>query len=315
MFDRPRIFIGSSSESKHFAELVSNHFKDKYECVVWADSFFELNHFTYETLVQKAIAFDFAIYIGGKDDLVVRSKDGSEKFAPRDNIYLEFGLYAGILSPARSYFLLHEDCRIASDLLGLTVGYFHDDNSILEGCHQIHSKMQNESRKSRIQLLPSTSLAIGYYYNFLDVLGKTLFEMNRIKIKRQIYDISKMERSIQVLIPSKVDVDWSDWTREYVASNPLEHVFFFFLVGNLSVYVDIDALQKKKQLRILDIPQTLQTSFKAVKLVLGKNWIGEYDTEQIAKKREVDNFCNALHNLVSENAYINNLVKIVEVDV
>ena len=42
--------------------------------------------------------------LGGKDDLSVRLKSRKVKISPRDNIYLEFGLYAGILSPARSYF-------------------------------------------------------------------------------------------------------------------------------------------------------------------------------------------------------------------
>ena len=313
MFDRPRIFIGSSSESKHLAELASSFFKDQYECTVWADSFFELNHFIYETLVQNAIAFDFAIYIGGKDDLVVRTQDGSEKFAPRDNIYLEFGLYAGILSPARSFFLLYKDCKIASDLFGLTVGYFHDENSLLDCCHEIHCKIQIERRINRIQLLPSTSIAIGYYCNFLDLLGKTLFEMNKIKIKRKIYDISKIERSIQVLIPSNVDVDWYDWIQKYIVSNPLEHVILKRNNKNLSILVDIEELQKNNQLRIIDIPLTLQTSFNAVKLFLGRSWIGSNDTEQIAKKREVSNFCDTLHNLVDENVYIKDLVKIVPI--
>ena len=59
--------------------------------------------------------------LGGKDDLSVRLKSRKVKISPRDNIYLEFGLYAGILSPARSYFLIDEKCKIASDLLGITV--------------------------------------------------------------------------------------------------------------------------------------------------------------------------------------------------
>lgn len=312
MMKKARIFIGSSSESIHIAEFVARYFKDKYECVVWADSFFDMNHFTYETLSKKAIAFDFAVYVGGKDDLVVRSKDGSEKLAPRDNIYLEFGLYAGILSPARSYFLLHDECRIASDLLGLTVGYFHDESSVMACCQQIDSKIQKESEVSRVQLLPSTSLAIGYYQNFLDVLSKTLFE-DGIIVDGQEYLIGKVQCSIEVLIPQKVDVDWSDWTRKYIVSHRLEQILLKGKVRSLSVYVDLEALHEKNHLRILDIPQTLQASFQAVDLVLGKEWIGKSETEQIAKEREVDNFCNTLRKLVNKNVYINNLVKIKQI--
>lgn len=42
----------------------------------------------------------------------------------RDNVYLEFGLYAGILTYARCFFLIQEGCQIASDLLGVNVVFF-----------------------------------------------------------------------------------------------------------------------------------------------------------------------------------------------
>ena len=116
-----RVFIGSSKESEEIAITVSEFLSGDYECVVWNNGFFGINKGTYESLAKNAVAFDYAIYIGGKDDLSVRLKSRKVKISPRDNVYLELGLYAGILSPARSYFLIDEKCKIASDLLGITV--------------------------------------------------------------------------------------------------------------------------------------------------------------------------------------------------
>ena len=75
-------------------------------------------------MLKKSLSFDYAIFIGGKDDYVRRESDRTHKYAARDNVYLEFGLYAGILTYARCFFLIQEGCQIASDLLGVNVVFF-----------------------------------------------------------------------------------------------------------------------------------------------------------------------------------------------
>ena len=63
-------------------------------------NYFDLMKSTYDNLLQKAPSFDYAVFIGGSDDKVIRwLKEGAkEKMAPRDNVYLEFVLYGGMLS-------------------------------------------------------------------------------------------------------------------------------------------------------------------------------------------------------------------------
>ena len=104
----PRVFIGSSSESVKIAEVVKAQLESFCDCIVWSDeNFFEPNESTYKNLVKKAHSFDFAVFVGGKDDFVVRkNKARKTKTAPRDNVYIEFGLYAGILTTDRTYFLI-----------------------------------------------------------------------------------------------------------------------------------------------------------------------------------------------------------------
>lgn len=54
--------------------------------------------FSWDLKYVDRISFDYAIFIGGKDDYVRRESDRTHKYAARDNVYLEFGLYAGILT-------------------------------------------------------------------------------------------------------------------------------------------------------------------------------------------------------------------------
>ena len=118
---KPRIFIGSSKESVKIAEKVKSLLDGEYVCQLWCDNFFDLGQCTYHELLKKSLSFDYAIFIGGKDDYVRRESDRTHKYAARDNVYLEFGLYAGILTYARCFFLIQEGCQIASDLLGVNV--------------------------------------------------------------------------------------------------------------------------------------------------------------------------------------------------
>ena len=100
---KPRIFIGSSKESVKIAEKVKSLLDGEYVCQLWCDNFFDLGQCTYHELLKKSLSFDYAIFIGGKDDYVRRESDRTHKYAARDNVYLEFGLYAGILTYARCF--------------------------------------------------------------------------------------------------------------------------------------------------------------------------------------------------------------------
>lgn len=307
---RPRIFIGSSIESKDIASYVYSCLEPNYECVIWNDNFFELNRGTYENLAKNAIAFDYAVYIGGQDDNVVRIGDKTTKIAPRDNVYLEFGLYAGILSPNRSYFLIDEASTIASDLLGLTVLYYSDKRSVKRCCNVIIQKIQEESQLNRIQLLPSTSLAVGYFKNYLKHMEYILPNLSTIKINGKLYSVKDITQSLEIVIPNTIDVDWKLWAISYKKKYHLQEAVLNDQLRNVGVLIDYDALINDKKLRIIDVPLTLRASFKAVELVQGTDYIGNTKILEIAKRKEVDNFILTLRNLIKSTAYISAITAI-----
>ena len=121
-------------------------------------NYFDLMKSTYDNLLQKAPSFDYAVFIGGPDDTVIRRNTGGKagkKIAPRDNVYLEFALYAGILSAARSFFMLDETCGIASDLKGITMSYYADQEGAgthdLIGVGKMHDAGDRSERRSTEQ--------------------------------------------------------------------------------------------------------------------------------------------------------------------
>ena len=88
---KPRIFIGSSKESVKIAEKVKSLLDGEYVCQLWCDNFFDLGQCTYHELLKKSLSFDYAIFIGGKDDYVRRESDRTHKYAARDNVYESLG--------------------------------------------------------------------------------------------------------------------------------------------------------------------------------------------------------------------------------
>ena len=73
-------------------------------------------------------------------------------------------------------FYFTENIKIATDLLGITILRYAQPDDIISGCKRICEKMKEEETINRIMLLPSTSLAISYYKNFLKPLGDVVSE-------------------------------------------------------------------------------------------------------------------------------------------
>lgn len=305
---KPRIFIGSSSESKKVALLVKKYLGSKYDCIVWTDNFFELNKNTYHNLIKQSIGFDYSIFIGGEDDITIRIKDTNIKVSPRDNIYLEFGLYAGVLSPDRSYFILHKSCSVATDLSGITILNYTDDYEIQLCCEKIEQKIKDEEKINRISLLPSTSLAIGYFENFLKKISQALFNLKNIEVDGHNYDVSKISKKLQVIIPDNIDEDWYTWAEVFYKNCDVRKVNINTSMRTLGVILDYHKFINERKVQILDIPQTIRAAFQSIELVIGRDYIGNTSLFERAKKREVDNFIKTLINLIKTDSYANDIV-------
>ena len=98
-----RLFIGSSAEGLAVARNLHAELERHSVCEVvrWDQNVFEPSGYTLDSLLTTAASVDFAVLVASPDDVTVSR--GSEEPSVRDNIILEFGLFAGALGRERTY--------------------------------------------------------------------------------------------------------------------------------------------------------------------------------------------------------------------
>ena len=130
MSKNKELFIGSSKEGLKYARklkasLDSELCKYGIKCTLWEeDGVFLLGRATIENLCKKGMELrnnnGYALMIMTPDDEVkIR---GETKYAPRDNVIFEMGLFLGYLGRERTYcvFPSNKNIKLMSDWSGIT---------------------------------------------------------------------------------------------------------------------------------------------------------------------------------------------------
>ncbi len=117
--EKPRVFIGSSSEALAVAQAIHANLEHQCFCEIWTHGVFGINKLPLESLLSVASHTDYAIIVFHPDDLVTTR--GKRKNTPRDNVIFELGLFIGKLGKDRTCFVQPRgiDIKIPSDLVGL----------------------------------------------------------------------------------------------------------------------------------------------------------------------------------------------------
>jgi len=117
--EKPRVFIGSSTEGLPIAEAVFAQLSRDLTPTLWTHQLFLPGQYPLEVLERELSRHAFALLVASPDDEMV--KRGSPSPAMRDNLLLEFGLFAGALGRRRTFFVCPSSPRIElpSDLLGV----------------------------------------------------------------------------------------------------------------------------------------------------------------------------------------------------
>jgi hypothetical protein len=145
---KPRVFIASSGEGRAVAESVQLLLEHDAECTVWNQGFFDLSENTLDDLINSLDDWDFGVFVFSADDILkLREQTYS---APRDNVVLEFGLFAGRLGKSRAVIVHPRNwdprLRIPTDVLGITTAMYDATRSNLNpalgsACTQIRQHM------------------------------------------------------------------------------------------------------------------------------------------------------------------------------
>ena len=128
---KPTVFIGSSSESKvvasAFLEVIQNSGTATPVGWWYAPEFSPLSS-TLSALLEACENYDFGLFIFGRDDLLVSR--GHEVFTPRDNVFVEIGIFLGKQGVGRVLAAVCEDVsgqpplKVPSDFAGRTIPRF-----------------------------------------------------------------------------------------------------------------------------------------------------------------------------------------------
>lgn len=149
MDNKPRIFIGSSSDSIQIANSCNVALDHEAEVSVWPYVFDRAGSDTLTSLITKANNVDFALFVFSPDDIV--TIHGNDRPTVRDNVLFELGLFIGSLSKERCFILRPRgvELYIASDLAGINTLDFEPlrrdksmDSAVNSACTKIINQMK-----------------------------------------------------------------------------------------------------------------------------------------------------------------------------
>ncbi|MDV2981597.1 UNVERIFIED_CONTAM: nucleotide-binding protein [Actinomycetes bacterium ARC8] len=127
--ERPRVFIGSSSEGLEVARALQVLLDRSCEAEIWSQGLFEPGGFTLSSLIKAANRFDFAILVVSPDDMT--TSRGAVKSTTRDNVVFELGLFMGAIGPDRTFMVYDRKTPpdLPTDLAGVTPASFEQHSS------------------------------------------------------------------------------------------------------------------------------------------------------------------------------------------
>lgn len=134
---RKTIFLGSSSEAVNIMEDIAYQLQ-RLHCstILWNDAgknVFPAGHSIIDSLIQLTKRVDAAVLIFNEDDIKWNEKSllGYES-SVRDNVLLEYGLFAGVLGKEKVCIICKGEPHIPTDLLGVKYINGEDEDMIIK---------------------------------------------------------------------------------------------------------------------------------------------------------------------------------------
>jgi len=244
----------------------------------------------------------------------------------RDNVIFEFGLFLGSSGLNRAFLLAEEGINLPTDLDGITIAKFslEDDrhNSINALCEVIKYRISAISKGSDLGFLPSTALAIGYYYNFVRKVCEEIHESSKVVTgeKDTLKEIKVKDFRFNVVLPANIDDNGVDSFKAlYHKKNGLHNASTGTIALAKRGYPFVFKINPPGQdengeisIEMYDVPATLNTIIEALKLFMPKEQVGQSPEVDHLERRELENFAKVLRYLVAKNVSTKSYVNILE---
>jgi hypothetical protein len=128
---KPLLFIGSSRQGLDIGQVLEELLEYDARINLWTSDVFGLGKTSIEALSEQLDLCDYAILVLTPDDLIATPEQ--ERFAPRDNVVFEAGLFMGRLGRDRTFLVYDRESKpkLPSDFAGLTCATY-DGNRLKE---------------------------------------------------------------------------------------------------------------------------------------------------------------------------------------
>ena len=305
---KPELFIGSSTKGLSIAEEIQKQLSDIAETTLWPKLFPPGENF-FQSLMIHNLKFDFAVLVFTPDDDII-TKEEAKKSA-RDNVIFELGLAFGRLGARRSFVVIEEKVNIPSDLAGLQLLKFDNNDANAEKiastikpcCDTLRSIITKQFKEPELGLLPSTALAIGYFKNFLQKVCDALFEeVETIELDtKPIGKTWKNDKNfhINVIIPEALAYLGPKQIQNKLKENALTGVSIKAKNRPYPLYIKAD-VSGNKTLQLYDLPTTLFSSIECIERVVPNTILNHEELENLLQVRELRNFRKTLEHLLSK---------------
>jgi len=311
MIIKPRIFIGSSKEGIDVANFVKKYLSATADCFVWTDDIFKFNKSYFNTLIKEVSFFDFGILVATKDDYI-ESRDRIFQ-APRDNVIFEFGLFLGRLGANRAFIVQEEGVKLPSDLFGISMPTFVKEKEISKSTdlvrelERVQEIIHEKIKLGELGLLPSTALAIGYFYNFIARVCESIHLLPKLVVDGKVCKSFELN----IVIPKDLDADISKRAMIYTSKNKYVEHSIPSINRGYPLYINREEVENGI-LKLYDMPTTLSGIDKAIEMYIGKSHIGKDQQQEMLEKRELNNFKLVLYNLIQSNALTRESTKLID---
>lgn len=330
--EKPRLFIGCSSEVKDIAEQIQVVLDDVADVKIWDQQTFFPGEHPLESLRREVLQTDFALLLVTPDDRIQkRDKAG---YSVRDNILFELGIFMGVLGPKKSFYLVVEvttkdnkkkEIMLPSDLAGITrVPMSLEEgkdysSSLRKACTLLKEAIRRGASNMGVTLLPSTALAIGYFNNFVMQVCRKLYSISDFQVDGHTYDLRKDIFDFHIVLPDSASDASHEGFSRFVRKNQLVKIEVEGEAKSRTFPFFVDSKLKNDRLLLFDYPTTLRAAREAIRLAVPASATDD-EIEQL-EEREIVNFERTLRRMLREpNAadfrdnvkilYVNELAKI-----
>lgn len=296
---KQRIFIGGSSEELGTAKIVKALLENDFDVTIWNDSIwdkevFKINNNFLHDLLKAPLKFDFGILIGTPDDKV--EKRGVNLLTARDNILFELGLFIGKIGMDKCAYLVADEVDIPSDLGGIFLTKFNKNN-LVDIVSRI-KKLFLGSDSTRINFFPSSTLAYGYFENFVKPLCEVYFKENNFIVD----DVKYNNCNFNIIIPNKLSESINIQYQQIKNDMGVKEKKVESAGRSRNYNVDVKHLENGR-LEILDFPTTLTGINYAIKELLPDEYRTNGDEYKTILNRELDKFVSTLQSLIDRNTF------------